>query len=91
MRRVHHHRQVELLGELDLQAEVLVLQLGLLVVADLADGDDALLEGEAGQDLHHRLGQLLVVGLLAVEPDRAVVPQPELAGAEPLEAADQRR
>ena len=61
---------------------------GLLVVADLADGDDAFLGGEARQDLHHRLGQRLVVRLLGVEADGAVVADAELAGAEPLEADD---
>ena len=48
--RVDHHRQIELVGEVELQAEKFVLERRLLVIADLADGDDAFLGGEAGKD-----------------------------------------
>ena len=91
VRRVDHHRQVELLGELELEAEIPVLEVRLLVVADLADRHDAVLEREPRQDLHHRLGQLLVVGLLGVEADRAIVADPELAGAKAFPADDGRQ
>src|SRR4028119_1169718 len=86
--RADHPRPVRLARQVELLAEVAVFQLRLLVVADLADGHDALLQGEARQDLHHRFSRLLVVRLLAVQPDRAVVPQPELPGAEALPADD---
>ena len=72
------------LASVSCRREVPVLELGLLVVADLADRDHPLLEGEAGQPLHDALGQLLVVGLLGVQPDGAVVADAELPGAEPL-------
>ena len=91
MRGVDHDRQLDLLGELDLRPEILVLERGLLVVAELADRDDAFLGGEVRQDLHHRLGQRLVVGFLRIEPDAAVVAHAELAGAELLEADDRRQ
>ena len=61
---------------------------GLLVVAEFAHGDDALLGQEARQHVDHRLGQRLVVGFLRIETDRAVVADAELAGAKPLEARD---
>src|SRR5690606_228780 len=63
-------------------------EVSLLVVADFADGYDPFLESIPGQDLHDRLGQLLVVGLLRIEANRAVVAQPELAGAKPFEATN---
>ena len=88
--RVDHDRQLVFLGELDLGAKIPVLERGLLVVAELADRDDALLHGEARQELHHGLGERLVVRLLRVEADRAVVADAELAGPEALEAGDQR-
>ena len=88
MRRVDHHRQVEFLGELQLRAEIFVLQRRLLVIADLADRHDALLQREARQDLHDAFRQLLVVGFLRVQADRAVMADAELAGAKALEADD---
>ena len=90
MRGVDHDRQLELLGELDLRPQVLVLERRLLVVADLADGDDAVLGGEMRQHVHDRFGQLLVVGFFRVEADATVVTDAELAGAEFLEADDGR-
>jgi hypothetical protein len=88
-RRVDHDRQLEFLGELDLRPQVFVFRRGLLVIAELAHGDDAVLQRETRQDFHHGFGQRLVVGLLRVEPDRAIVADAELAGAETLEARDQ--
>jgi hypothetical protein len=90
VRRVHLHRQVELLRERELGAVVLVLGLGLVVVADLADGHHAFLGEEQRQHVEHLLGERLVVGLLAVEADGAVVLYAELRGAEAL-PADQAR
>ena len=52
MRGVNHDRQLDFLGELDLRAQIFVLQRGLLVIAELADRNDALLGGEVRQDLH---------------------------------------
>src|SRR6185503_15007786 len=88
VRGVNHDRQFDFLGELDLRAEIFVLQRGLLVIAELAHRDDALLRGEMRKDVHHGLGQRLVVRLLRIEPDAAVMPHAELAGAEFLEAND---
>ena len=91
VRGVDHDRQLVFLGELDLGAQVAVLERRLLVVAELAHRDDALLDGKARQDLHHGFGQRLVVRLLRVEPDGAVVADAELAGAKALEAGDERQ
>ena len=88
VRGVDHDRQRELLRQLELGAKVAVLELGLLVVADLADRHHPFLQREARQDVHDRLGQFLVVRLLRVEPDRAVVADAELPGAKALEADD---
>ena len=90
MRGVDHDRQLEFLRELDLRPQILVLERRLLVVADLADGDDAVLGGEMRQHVHDRFGQLLVVGFLRVQADTTVVADAELAGAEFLEADDGR-
>ena len=62
VRRVNHHRKVKLDGQVDLQPEIFILQFGLIVVADFADGDDAVLERETRQDFHDAFRQFLVVG-----------------------------
>src|SRR5215510_132364 len=89
MRRVDHHRQSQFLGQLQLRPKVFILERRLLVIAKFADGDDALLQGIARQNLEHRLGKFLIVGLFWIEPDRAVVAKPELTSAEALEATNQ--
>jgi hypothetical protein len=91
MGRVDHHQHVELFRQLELRAEGLVFGLRLFVVADLADGHDALFGGEARQDGQHRLGERLVVGLLRVQADGAVVLDAELAGPEALPAHQRRQ
>jgi hypothetical protein len=62
----------------------------LLVVAEFAERDHALLDGEVRQQFEHGLGECLVIGLLRIEPDAAVMADAELSGAEFLEAADGR-
>src|SRR5580700_342184 len=61
----------------------------LLVVADFTDRHDTFLEQETRQDFHDLFGEALVVGLFAVQADRAVVADAELRGAEAF-PADQR-
>src|SRR5574337_659710 len=90
VRRVHHHQHVELERERELRAVVLVLDRGLVVVADLADRDYAFLGEVARQQIDHAFSQRGVVGLLAVQPDRAVVADAELRRAKAL-PADQAR
>jgi hypothetical protein len=77
-------------GELELPLVGLLLGLGDLVVADLADRHDSLLEGEARQLGQHFARQALVVGLLAVEAHGAVVRHAELRGAEALPTHEAR-
>jgi hypothetical protein len=87
---VDHHRHRQLFGEFELRTIILVLESGLFVIAELADGDHALFEGVARQDFQHRLGKLLIVGLFGIQTNGAVVAEAKLAGAKALEAADQR-
>jgi hypothetical protein len=49
MRGVDHHRQVQLLRQLKLGAVEPVLERRLLVIADLADGDDAVFRAKRGR------------------------------------------
>jgi hypothetical protein len=88
---VHHHEHVELAGKCELGTVVLVLARRLVVVADLADGNHALLGQVTRQDIHHLFGERLVIGLLAVQSDGAVVTDAELRGAEALPADDARQ
>ncbi len=88
VRRVDHHRHVVLDREGKLGLVGALLGRRDLVVADLADGDDALLQGVVGQDLEDLPREALVVGLLRVEPDGAVVADAELRRAEPLPPDD---
>ena len=86
MRRMDHHRQVELFRELQLSSVVLVLKGGLLVVSDLANGDDTFFGGEARQDLHHGFCEFFIIRFFAIETHRAVVTDTELARSEALPA-----
>ena len=83
---VDQHRELVPLRQLHLLGEDALLDGGHVVVADLADGDDAVLFEVARQQRHHALGHHRVVGLLGVEPHRAQVADAELAGAETLPA-----
>ena len=86
---MHHH--VQLLGQLQLRAVVLVLGRGLVVDSrSRRRATTPSFTEIARQHVHHLLGQRLVVRLLAVEPDGAVVADAELGGAEAL-PADQAR
>ena len=85
------HEHSELASELQLRAVIFVFGRGLVVVADLADCDHPLLAEVKRQDVHHLLGQRLVVGLFAVEADRAVVADAELGCAEALPAHEARQ
>ena len=85
------HEHPEIPCELQLRAVILVLGLGLVVVTDLTHRDYPFLAEEKRQNIDHLLGQSLVVGLLAVESDRAVVANAELRGAEALPAHEARK
>ena len=54
------------------------------VEADLAHRHHTVLGQEPGQDVDHLAPQEVVIGLLRVEPDRAVMADAELPGPEPL-------
>src|SRR5262245_35950121 len=88
--RVDHHDEVVLRGEVELPGEGALLGRRDLVEADLADGDHPLLHREARHEREDLLRERLVVGLLGVQPDRAVVVHAELRGAEAL-PSDQAR
>jgi hypothetical protein len=63
---VDERRQIEALRELELLGEAPVLGRRLLVVADLADRDDAVLAEIARQQGEHAVGDALVVRLLGL-------------------------
>src|SRR5690606_9967749 len=67
-----------------------VFGVGLVVVADFADGDDAFLREEQRQNFHDLFGEWNGVRLFAVQPDRAVMADAELSGPKPL-VPDQRQ
>ena len=90
VRRVDQHRQVEAQGQLELGREVLLLGRRLVVEADLADRDDAVLLEVARQELDHARRDPPVVRLLRVQRQRAEVAHAELARPEAL-PAEQRR
>ena len=48
MRRMDHDGKINLLGELDLLAQIFVFQGGLFVIAELADGDDLSFAAKCG-------------------------------------------
>jgi hypothetical protein len=87
---VDEHGQRVRARQLELRAEDAVLGGRLVVVADLAHGDDAVLLEVARQEREHTVGERRVVGLLGVERERAVVPDAELLRAEAL-PAEQRQ
>src|SRR5580765_5999957 len=84
MRRVNQDRLVLRARELDLLREARLFGIGLIVEADLADGDDAILVEVAGQQGQHFVGQLRVVRFLRVQADRAEMSNAELRRAETL-------
>src|SRR5260370_24278963 len=80
---------LEFLGQLNLSARRLVFSCGLLIVAEFAHGNDALLNEIARQHIENRLGQSFVIGFLRIETDRAIVTDAELTGPKSLEPGDQ--
>jgi len=83
---MHHDHHVVLLRELQLLTIGKVLGLGNLVVADLADGHDALLEGKARQHLKHLTGKRFVVRFFGIQSNGTKVSYAELGAAEALPA-----
>jgi hypothetical protein len=84
VRRVNQDRQVVGASQLDLLREAHFFAVGLIVEADLADGDDSVLVEITGQQGEHFVGQLRVVRFLRVQADRAEMPDAELRRAKAL-------
>src|SRR4029450_2887988 len=90
VRGVDHDRKLDLLGQLDLRAQILVLECCLFVIAKFADCNGALLDGEIEKHIKNRFGEGLIVGFLWVETDAAIMTNTELSGAKLFETNDGR-
>ncbi len=81
---MYHDGQVELLGQIQLQAKVLIFRLGHLVIANFPNGYHALFACIEGKQFHHLFCQGWIIGFLRVQTDGAVVANAKLLGSKPL-------